>query len=216
MCARCNKRPAVVFISRLEGDKAINEGICLRCAKDMGLKPVDDIMEKMGISAEDLDRMDMEMQGLMESMTEEDADDDSQGKTPPIDFNKLFGSLMRDGGTPDTTEKEEPKKEKSKKKEEKNKKFLSMYCENLTAKAQAGKLDAIVGRERELARVMQILCRRQKNNPCLIGEPGVGKTAIAEALASKIAEGDVPYKLKNKEVYLLDLTSLVAGTQFRG
>jgi len=217
MCARCKKRPAVVFISRMEGDQTINEGICLRCAKEMGLKPVDDIMEKMGISADDLDRMDMEMQGLMETMAEEDSDDDSQGKTPPIDFNKLFGSLMRDqSSSAQGSDKEPEKKEKNKKKEEKNKKFLSMYCENLTDKAKAGKLDNIVGRERELARVMQILCRRQKNNPCLIGEPGVGKTAIAEALASKIASGDVPYKLKNKEVHLLDLTSLVAGTQFRG
>ncbi len=216
MCARCKIRPAVVFISRMEGNQTINEGICLTCAKEMGLKPVEDIMEKMGISAEDLDRMDMEMQGLMESVAESEENDEEQGKTPPIDFNKLFGSLMRDSAEPSHSETETPKKEKGKKKEEKTKKFLSMYCEDLTAKAREGKLDNIVGRERELARLMQILCRRQKNNPCLIGEPGVGKTAIAEALASKIAAGDVPYKLKNKEVHLLDLTSLVAGTQFRG
>ena len=201
MCARCKKRPAVVFISRMEGDQTINEGICLTCAKEMGLKPVEDIMEKMGISAEDLERMDMEMQGLIESVAENEENDEEQGKTPPIDFNKLFGSLMRDSAESSQSETELPKKDKSKKKEE---------------KARGGKLDNIVGRERELARLMQILCRRQKNNPCLIGEPGVGKTAIAEALASKIALGDVPYKLKNKEVHLLDLTSLVAGTQFRG
>ena len=205
MCARCKKRPAVVFISHMDGEQTVNEGICLRCAKDMGLKPVDDIMEKMGISADDLDRMDMEMQGLMESMEDSPSEDDSMGKTPPIDFNKLFGSLMRDmseSAKGEESQEEQPKqdKEKSKKKEDKNKKFLTLYCDNLTARAREGKLDSIVGRERELARVMQILCRRQKNNPCLIGEPGVGKTAIAEALAGKIAVGDVPYKLKNKEV----------------
>ena len=140
MCARCNKRPAVVFISHMDGDKTINEGICLRCAKEMGLKPVDDIMEKMGISAEDLDRMDMEMQGLMESMDQpldDVSEDDSQGKTPPIDFNKLFGSLMRDGAGEDTSrEQDNAKEKKNKKKEEKSRKFLPMYCENLTEKAK--------------------------------------------------------------------------------
>ena len=220
MCARCKKRVAVIFISRIDGNKSVNEGICIKCAKELGIKPVNDIIKNMGLSDEDLDRMDGEMENLMElaPMEEEDTDvDGPQGKTPPIDFRKLFGSMGLPGfpGMPETSGGEDSPRGK-KGKAPKGKKFLSQYCTDLTADAKAGKLDRIVGRERELNRLMQILCRRQKNNPCLIGEPGVGKTAIAEALAQKIASGDAPYKLQNKEVHLVDLTSLVAGTQFRG
>ncbi len=219
MCARCKKRVAVIFISRIDGNKSVNEGICIKCAKELGIKPVNDIIKNMGLSDEDLDRMDGEMENLMEIMPAEndDLEESPQGKTPPIDFRKLFGGLGLPGfpGMP-TAEGEAPRKGGKSGKAPKGKKFLSQYCTDLTADARAGKLDRIVGRERELNRMMQILCRRQKNNPCLIGEPGVGKTAIAEALAQKIAAGDAPYKLQNKEVHLVDLTSLVAGTQFRG
>ena len=222
MCARCKKRVAVIFISRIDGNKSVNEGICIKCAKELGIKPVNDIIKNMGLSDEDLDRMDGEMENLMELAPMDDSDDEvdsPQGKTPPIDFRKLFGGLGLPGfpGMPEAAPgsgEDSPRGKKGK--APKGKKFLSQYCTDLTADAKAGKLDRIVGRERELSRLMQILCRRQKNNPCLIGEPGVGKTAIAEALAQKIASGDAPYKLQNKEVHLVDLTSLVAGTQFRG
>ncbi len=216
MCARCKKRVAVIFISRIDGNKSVNEGICIKCAKELGIKPVNDIIKNMGLSDEDLDRMDGEMENLMEIMPSEsdELEESPQGKTPPIDFRKLFGSMGLPGMP--SAEGEAPRKSGKAGKAPKGKKFLSQYCTDLTADARAGKLDRIVGRERELARMMQILCRRQKNNPCLIGEPGVGKTAIAEALAQKIASGEAPYKLQNKEVHLVDLTSLVAGTQFRG
>ncbi|MGM9648095.1 MAG: ATP-dependent Clp protease ATP-binding subunit [Eubacteriales bacterium] len=219
MCARCKKRVAVIFISRIDGNKSVNEGICIKCAKELGIKPVNDIIKNMGLSDEDLDRMDGEMENLMEIMPAEgdDMEDSPQGKTPPIDFRKLFGSMGFPGmPAMPSAEGEVPPQSGKKGKAPKGKKFLSQYCTDLTADARAGKLDRIVGRERELNRMMQILCRRQKNNPCLIGEPGVGKTAIAEALAQKIANGEAPYKLQNKEVHLVDLTSLVAGTQFRG
>ena len=219
MCARCKKRVAVIFISRIDGNKSVNEGICIKCAKELGIKPVNDIFKNMGLTDEDLDRMDGEMENLMEIIPSEndELEESPQGKTPPIDFRKLFGGLGLPGmpGMP-SAEGDVPRKGGKAGKVPKGKKFLSQYCTDLTADARAGKLDRIVGRERELSRLMQILCRRQKNNPCLIGEPGVGKTAIAEALAQKIASGDAPYKLQNKEVHLVDLTSLVAGTQFRG
>ena len=220
MCSRCHKRMAVVFITKLENGEKKNEGVCITCAKELGL-PLDnmlgDMMNKLGISSEELAGMEDDMAKMMEeggnlpAIMEGDVDDD-EATTPAIDLQKLFGgkpanSPNVEGGKANTDEK---------KKENKSRKFLDTYCKNLNAEAINGKLDAIVGREKELARVIQILSRRQKNNPCLIGEPGVGKTAIAEALAQKIVRGDVPYKLRNKELHLLDLTALVAGTQFRG
>ena len=220
MCTRCKKRVAAVFITRIEGDKTFNEGICMKCAKELGIKPVSDILEKMGLSDEDIERMEDEMDGIMNLNAMDDSSDvtGDNGKTPPVDFRKLFGplaNLAQNGATADGGE-GSPKEKRGKGKEKEGKKFLSAYCSDVTAKAREGKLDGIIGRERELERLMQILCRRQKNNPCLIGEPGVGKTAIAEALAMRIVEGRVPFKLEGKEVHMLDLTALVAGTQFRG
>ena len=218
MCSRCHKRMAVVFITKLENGEKKNEGICITCAKELGI-PLDnmlgDMMNKLGISSEELAGMEDDMAKLMEdggnlpAMMEDS--DDSEATTPAIDLQKLFG-----GNVANHSSKEGAKAHKEEKQKEKSRKFLDSYCKNLNAEAISGKLDSIVGREKELARVIQILSRRQKNNPCLIGEPGVGKTAIAEALAQKIVRGDVPYKLRNKELHLLDLTALVAGTQFRG
>ena len=219
MCSRCHKRMAVVFITKLENGEKKNEGVCITCAKELGL-PLDnmlgDMMNKLGISSEELAGMEDDMAKMMEeggnlpAIMEGDSNDD-EATTPAIDLQKLFG------GTPaNAPNVEKGKSNNDEKKKEKSRKFLDSYCKNLNAEAISGKLDSIVGREKELARVIQILSRRQKNNPCLIGEPGVGKTAIAEALAQKIVRGDVPYKLRNKELHLLDLTALVAGTQFRG
>ncbi len=215
MCARCHQRVAVVFISRLEDGKTVNEGICLRCARELGIKPVNDMLDKMGISEEDFDRMSAELgsflgdkEGLPSVL---DAENGEEGGAPAIELPKIFQSASAGG-----EKAEEAKTKSNDKKAAPKRKYLSTYCQNLTDRAKEGKLDRIVGRDRELARLIQILCRRQKNNPCLIGEPGVGKTAIAEALASRIAAGDVPYRLKECEVHLLDLTALVAGTQFRG
>ncbi|MBQ3195577.1 MAG: ATP-dependent Clp protease ATP-binding subunit [Clostridia bacterium] len=212
MCSRCKERVAVVFVTRIEGNKTINEGLCLKCAKELGVKPVTDIIEKMGINEEDLDAMMDEVSALMPTDDEENADDDDSGRAPAINFGSIFPRMQGGQGAKQTQNGE--KKAEDKKKSER--KHLSQFCQDLTAKAREGKLDKIVGRDKELGRVMQILCRRQKNNPCLIGEPGVGKTAVAEALASAIAEGRVPYKLKDKEVHLMDMTAIVAGTQFRG
>ncbi len=225
LCSRCKKNLAVVFVTKIENGESRNEGLCLKCAKDMGLKPVDDMMQKMGISDEDLETLTNEMmsafggaegmESLMEQFPDGESDEDDEGRTATFPFlNKLFG-----GSNPAPTgEQNSKKEEKNGKGDGKNnkRKFLDNYCISLTKKAAEGKLDKIVGRETEIARTIQILNRRQKNNPCLIGEPGVGKTAIAEGLAQKIFTGDVPYKLQDKEVYLLDLTALVAGTQFRG
>ncbi len=222
VCARCKKRPAVIFITRMEQNETINEGICLKCAKELGIKPVDDIMQKMGITDEDIERMDMEMTEMLESgdlMLPEEGEEDAASHTPPIDFRKLFGGLpvQNEGTASGSEQSKEKKKGKGKKgKEDKDRQYLSLYCRDLTDKARKGELGKVIGREREFARLVEILCRHQKNNPCLIGEPGVGKTAIAEALAQRIVSGDVPYKLKNKEVHLVDLTAIVAGTQFRG
>lgn len=226
LCSRCKKRVAVVFITRIESNKTINEGICLKCAKELGIKQVSNIIEKLDLSDEDLDRMDMEMEGLMETqdenpentdITQSDAPADNAGneesRTPPIDIRRLFGSAMISGMPP---QQQKNGQQRQANKPNAKKKFLDMYCSNLTQRAVDDKLDKIIGRERELQRMVQILCRRQKNNPCLIGEPGVGKTAIAEALAQRIADGLVPFKLKDKEVHVVDLTALVAGTQFRG
>ena len=222
LCSRCHKRFAVVYVTRIEGDRTINEGICLTCAKELGIKQVDDILKKMGIDDESLENLDNEVMDLMQQEeSAEDAEDDDrsleESRAPAIDFGKLFGSFSN--RPEQAPQREEPKantKEKERAKERVKRKYLSAYCLDLTQRAREGKLDKIVGRDRELARMMQILCRRQKNNPCLIGEPGVGKTAIAEALAMEIAGGNVPAKLQGKEIQLLDLTAIVAGTQFRG
>ena len=212
MCARCKKRIAVIFISRMEGDKTTNEGICIKCAKELGIGPINNILGNMGITDEDIDRMDMEMEGIMEAQSG-DGDEDL-GKTPPINFAKLFGSMGKgEGGAKEQGDQSKGKKGKNAKS---GTQFLDTYCTDITAKAREGKLDRVIGRDSEMERMMQILCRRQKNNPCLIGEPGVGKTAIAEALAQLIADGKAPRKLADKEVRLVDLTALVAGTQFRG
>ena len=228
LCSRCHKNVAVIFIQKMEGGTTKSEGLCLKCAKEMGIKPVEDMMQKMGISDEDLEGLTNEMmsafggaegmEGLM-SAEEADEDEEDEGKTATFPFlNKLFGSAQSPQAQP--PEREQPRAErgdKDKKGEKQPKrKFLENYCISRTQKAADGKLDRIIGRDEEIQRTIQILNRRQKNNPCLIGEPGVGKTAIAEGLAQKIYQRDVPYKLLDKEVYLLDLTALVAGTQFRG
>jgi len=224
ICNRCKKNVAVIFITKLENGVQQNEGLCLKCAKELNIQPVDDIMKKMGISEDDLDALSGEMIeafGGAESLTglDQDGEEEDAGNMATFPFlNKLFGGnppgdrpfpggLPPNGGGANGKEKDARSKKR---------KFLESYCISLTEKARAGRLDRIIGREEELARVIQILNRRQKNNPCLIGEPGVGKTAIAEGLAMRIHAGDVPYKLREKEVYLLDLTALVAGTQFRG
>lgn len=209
MCSRCKKRLAVVFVTRVEGDKTYNEGLCIKCAKELGVKPIDDIISKMGISEEELDAMMDEVSDLIPY--DEEGDNGDEGRAPAINFGALFPGMQKPQG-----EKSEDKGEKKDAKKDPARKFLTQFCQNLSEKAKEGKVDRIVGRDKELTRVMQILCRRQKNNPCLIGEPGVGKTAVAEALALRIAEGNVPYKLKDKEVHLVDMTALVAGTQFRG
>ena len=218
LCARCKKNIAVIFITKVENGVTTNEGLCLKCAKELKIKPVEDIMEKMGITDDDLDNISNEMVEAMSSLENlpapiEGDDDTEEGKTATFPFlNKLFGNQQGEGGAPGGQPRGEPRKDNGGKK----RRFLDQYCISLSEKARNGKLDHIVGRETETERVIQILNRRQKNNPCLIGEPGVGKTAIAEGLAQRISEGSVPYKLRNKEVYLLDLTALVAGTQFRG
>ncbi len=228
MCSRCHKRPAVVFVTKLENGEKVTEGICMTCARELGM-PVDNIMNdiigKMGISREDFEAMEGEMGNMLAAMGDAPSGEDGEeGGAPAIDFPKLFreaGIFGPAGGEnlPEKPSADKKNKEKARgkgKDGEKKYKFLDTYCRNLTRHAAEGKLDRIVGRERELARVIQILCRRQKNNPCLIGEPGVGKTAIAEALAQRIAFGQVPYRLRGCQVYLVDLTALVAGTQFRG
>ena len=225
LCSRCHKNVAVIFVTRIEGGETKNEGLCLKCAKELGIKPVEDMMKKMGISEEDLEGLTNEMMSAfggaegMESLTPQPDDDqeDDEGRTATFPFlNKLFGGQpAQDSPSGEQTRQQRDEKSAGKERQPKRK-FLENYCISLTNRAQEGKLDRIVGRDSELERVVQILNRRQKNNPCLIGEPGVGKTAIAEGLALRIAEKNVPYKLLDKEVYLLDLTSLVAGTQFRG
>lgn len=234
LCSRCKKNMAVIFISKVENGVTKNEGLCLKCARELHIKPVDDIMNKMGISDEDLDTLTNEMAAAIGGMDgskdidiENIDDDDDAGKTATFPYlNRLFGT--ESGFNPMNTSYPQPQQppqegSRSQKAETKESakgttklKFLNNYCINLTERASEGLLDNMIGREEELERVIQILNRRQKNNPCLIGEPGVGKTAIAEGLAQRIADGRVPYKLRDKEVMLLDLTALVAGTQFRG
>ncbi len=230
LCSRCKKNVAVVFVARMDGGRTKNEGFCLKCARELNIKPIDDMMKRMGISDDDLDTLTSEMQSalggmedmeMMQSPSEEELDGDSQeddeGKTATFPFlNRLFGTGGPGEGQQPSRRDSESSTKEGKQEGRPKRKFLDNYCINLSERAQAGKLDGIVGREQEIQRVIQILNRRQKNNPCLIGEPGVGKTAIAEGLAQRIARGEVPYKLRDKEVYLLDLTALVAGTQFRG
>ncbi|MEG0779611.1 MAG: ATP-dependent Clp protease ATP-binding subunit [Oscillospiraceae bacterium] len=222
LCSRCKKNLAVVFISKIDDGKTINEGLCLKCAKELGLPQVNEMMQRMGISDEDLETLNSEMlQAFNGAENVEDLGDggeEDEGKTATFPFlNRLFSSDTPTAPEGEEIPPEEPRSGRDKKGEKASKrKFLDSYCINLSQRATAGKLDMVVGREQEIERVIQILNRRQKNNPCLIGEPGVGKTAIAEGLAQRIAAGEVPYKLRDKEIYLVDLTALVAGTQFRG
>ena len=229
LCSRCKKNIAVVFITRQENGQNVNEGLCLKCAKNLGLPQVDEMMRRMGITDEDLDNISNEMMGAfggaenLEGLTDADDPDadneDEDGKTATFPFlSRFFGGNPAANDAQNGNEAEQTQSPRSNKKVEKGSKhkFLDSYCINLSQRARDGKLDAVVGREEEIERVIQILNRRQKNNPCLIGEPGVGKTAIAEGLAQRIVAGDVPFKLRSKEVYLLDLTALVAGTQVRG
>ncbi|MBQ9373380.1 MAG: ATP-dependent Clp protease ATP-binding subunit [Oscillospiraceae bacterium] len=222
LCSRCKKNVAVIFITKIENGVSTNEGLCLKCAKELGIKQVDDMVKQMGISDEDIENMSGEMMSLMGGNPDEDGgeDDELDSQTATFPFlNKLFGGLTgRNNPNNQPAQQEPPKSEPGAptKPAKKKHKFLDTYCLNLTERARAGQLDRIVGREVETNRVIQILNRRQKNNPCLIGEPGVGKTAIAEGLAQKIAAGEVPFKLLDKEVFLLDMTAMVAGTPFRG
>ena len=223
LCSKCKKNVAVVFISRMnEKNEMVNEGLCLQCAAKLGLPQVEDMMKRMGITPEDLESLSTEMMqafGGAEEMNDlpegGEEDDEESGKTATFPFlNRLFGNNNQPA--PQSQQPADSDQQPAGRKTEKKRKFLDNYCINLSQRARDGKLDAVIGREQEIERVVQILNRRQKNNPCLIGEPGVGKTAIAEGLAQRIVAGDVPFKLREKEVYLLDLTALVAGTQFRG
>ena len=229
LCARCHKNMAVVFINRIENGQSHQEGLCLKCARELHIKPIDDIISKMGINDEELDGLSTEMMEAMQNLSgngddlmnieNDDDSSDDDGKTATFPFlNRLFGAqnAANAENNRDSAETERPRGGKDGGERKSKRKFLDNYCISLTDRARAGKLDRMIGRGEELERVIQILNRRQKNNPCLIGEPGVGKTAIAEGLAQRIASGDVPAKLRDKQVFLLDLTSLVAGTQFRG
>ena len=221
MCSRCGKNVAVVFITKLENGTSKNEGLCLKCARELHIKPVDDLISRFGISDDELDSISGDMMSAMNGLEnlpefddgEDEGDDDGKTATFPF-LNRLFGG--QNSQQPDGNSQPKPENGQSQNPKQGKRKFLDNYCIDLTGRAREGKLDNMIGREEELERVIQILNRRQKNNPCLIGEPGVGKTAIAEGLAQRIATGNVPYKLQNKQVYLLDLTALVAGTQFRG
>ena len=229
LCARCHKNMAVVFINRIENGQSHQEGLCLKCARELHIKPIDDIISKMGINDEDLDGLSSEMMEAMQNLSgngddlmnieNDDDSSDDDGKTATFPFlNRLFGAqnAANAENRDNAAEAERPRVGKDGGERKPKRKFLDNYCISLTDRARAGKLDRMIGRSEELERVIQIRNRRQKNNPCLIGEPGVGKTAIAEGLAQRIASGDVPAKLRDKQVFLLDLTSLVAGTQFRG
>ena len=225
LCSKCKKNVAVVFISRMnEKNEMVNEGLCLKCAAQLGLPQVEDMMKRMGITPEDLENINSEMMQAFGGVEELDApvdegeeDDEESGKTATFPFlNRLFNNGSNPPAEQQPSQNGGAGQQGTGRKTEKKRKFLDNYCINLSQRAREGKLDAVIGREQEIERVVQILNRRQKNNPCLIGEPGVGKTAVAEGLAQRIALDQVPYKLRGKEVYLLDLTALVAGTQFRG
>uniref|UniRef100_UPI004027668A AAA family ATPase n=1 Tax=Faecalibacterium sp. TaxID=1971605 RepID=UPI004027668A len=228
VCIRCQKRPAIIFVQRMENGQMKNEGYCLHCARELHIKPVEDLMKQFGMSDEDMDNMEDRMENMMQELGDGSGSmnpfsmmmnmgqprEDDDGDEDLMPGSSATFPLSMNGGT-----QEAPKGDKKPGRNGKKpprRKFLDTYCENLTRKAKEGKLDDIIGRDREIYRTIQILSRRQKNNPCLIGEAGVGKTAIAEGIAERIAKGDVPAGLKEKEIYLLDLTSLVAGTQFRG
>lgn len=219
LCSRCHERPAVVFIQKMENDKVVPEGLCIKCARELNVGSINQMIDQLGLSDEELEQASEQMSQFMENM--QDFDFGSLGEM----FNQEnmdgaqtlpFNSLFENGAKEDNTDSKTGRKRGKKGRQEDGRKFLGNYCTNLTAKAKKGEIDVIIGREKEISRAIQILCRRTKNNPCLIGEPGVGKTAIAEGLAIKIAKGEVPARLADKEIYLLDLTALVAGTQFRG
>ena len=225
LCSRCKKNVAVVFISRMnEKNEMVNEGLCLKCAAQLGLPQVEEMMKRMGITPEDLENINSEMMqafGGAEEMSDlpEDGgeDDEESGKTATFPFlNRLFSNSSNPPAEQPRDNAGAGQQQPAGRKKDQKRKFLDNYCINLSQRARDGKLDAVIGREQEIERVVQILNRRQKNDPCLIGEPRVGKTAMAEGLAQRIVSGDVPFKLRQKEVYLLDLTALVAGTQFRG
>ena len=225
LCVKCQKRPAVVFVQRLENGKAIQEGYCLTCARAMHIQPVDDLMKQFGMSDQDLESMEERMSsflqeaadsGMMAPMMGGDMTDGGDENAPQDDFVPGGSPVFPFGFGARQQKTDDAKGKNGKKDKAPRRKFLDTYCENLTQKARDGKTDRIIGRDREIYRTIQILCRRQKNNPCLIGEAGVGKTAIAEGIAQRIAEGKVPARLQDKEIFLLDMTSLVAGTQFRG
>lgn len=232
ICSRCKKRPAVVFISRVDGEKTTPEGLCLKCAMDMNIGPIKQMMESMGITEDDLDTMSEQLSGMFGGENGEDFEPGGAGTFPfmqglmNMNFQSGEMSETQDDGTPEeealpaaapeAVQQTKTKRTRNKEKKKAKRKYLDTYCTNLTQRAQDGQIDRIIGRDREIYRVVQILCRRTKNNPCLIGEPGVGKTAIAEGLALRMANGEVPARLADKELHLLDLTALVAGTQFRG
>ena len=223
LCSRCGQRPAVLFIQKMENDKVVPEGLCIKCAKELNIGSINQMIEQLGISDEELEQASEQMSQFMENM--DDFDFGSLGEmfnpenmdgAQTLPFENLFNN-NNSQGTDGSRESAKSSKKKGKRgRQEDTRKFLNSYCNNLTARAKRGEIDAIIGREKEISRTIQILCRRTKNNPCLIGEPGVGKTAIAEGLAIRIAKGEVPARLAGKEIYLLDLTALVAGTQFRG
>ena len=224
MCSRCGKNVAIVFITKIENGQTKNEGLCLKCARELHIKPVDDVINRIGISDEDLDNITGEMMNALSGVEDmmnvdsdgaDDAEDDGKTATFPF-MNRLFGGPPVPPAQGESSGEHQTRQDGDKTQKQSKRKFLDNYCIDLTARAREAKLDSMIGREEELERVIQILNRRQKNNPCLIGEPGVGKTAIAEGLAQRIAMGNVPYKLQDKQVFLLDLTALVAGTQFRG
>lgn len=221
MCSKCGIRPAVLFIQKMEDGKVVPEGLCIKCAREMNVGSINQMIDQLGISDEELEQASEQMSQFMENMQDFDfgsvgemLDPDNAEGAQTLPFASLFGNNSSENETKDG--KSSGRKKGKKGRKEDPRKFLNNYCNNLTAKAKRGEIDAIIGREKEISRAIQILCRRTKNNPCLIGEPGVGKTAVAEGLAIRIAKGEVPANLADKEIYLLDLTALVAGTQFRG